>query len=257
MAIAQHTLPTYDHRIGVGPTLVLLHYWGGSSRTWDLMADRLPGRDIVSIDFRGWSRSRGLTGPFTLQQLADDVSAVVQDAGVSDYVIIGHSMGGKVAQLVAANRPAGLRGIVLVGSGPARPAAEITPEYQDQLSHAYDTARSVIGARDQVLTATSLPDDIAAQILSDSLASSDAARAEWPVRGIAEDISDRTAMIDVPSLVVAGEHDRVEPVDVLRRNLVPYLARSDFLVIPDTGHLIPLETPGALADAVESFLLGL
>ncbi len=249
----QPLLPAYDHRPGTGPTLVFLHYWGGSARTWDLVVDRLAGRGTLTLDFRGWSRSIGLEGPYTLRQLADDTLAVIADAGVTDYVLVGHSMGGKVAQLVAATRPAGLRGIVLVGSGPAKPAAGITAEYREGLSHAYDSDESVAEARDHILTATQLPESIKSQIATDSRAGNDAARTEWPLRGIAQDIREHTRMISVPALVVAGRHDRVEPIDVLRDNLVPYLSAPDFTVIPNTGHLIPLEAPADLADAITAF----
>ncbi|MGQ4432545.1 alpha/beta fold hydrolase [Streptomyces sp. SAS_260] len=246
-------LPVYDHRPGTGPTLVFLHYWGGSASTWDLVVDRLPGRAVLTVDFRGWSRSNGLPGPCTLGQLADDTLAVIADAGVTDHVLVGHSMGGKVAQLVAATRPAGLRGIVLVGSGPAKPSAQITPEYQEALSHAYDSDESVAGARDHILTATRLPASIKARVAVDSRAGSDAGRTEWPLHGIAEDITEHTSMINVPALVIAGENDQVEPADVLRADLLPYLSQAEFTVIPSTGHLIPLEAPADLADAITAF----
>ncbi|MFI7339834.1 alpha/beta fold hydrolase [Streptomyces sp. NPDC050085] len=246
-------LPAYDHRPGTGPTLVFLHYWGGSARTWDLVVDCLPGRDVLTVDFRGWSRSSGLPGPYTLGQLADDVLAVLADSDVNDYVLVGHSMGGKVAQLVAATRPAGLRGLVLVGSGPAKPAAQITPDYQEALSHAYDSDESVAGARDHILTATRLPASVKSRISTDSRAGVDACRTEWPLHGIAEDITEHTRMVSVPALVIAGENDQVEPVDVLRDNLVPYLSQAEFTVIPATGHLIPLEAPADLADAITAF----
>ncbi|MER6335110.1 alpha/beta hydrolase [Streptomyces sp. NPDC001034] len=252
-ATQQTLLPVYDHQPGNGPTLVFLHYWGGSARTWDLVVDRLAGRDLITVDFRGWSRSGGMPGPYTLRRLADDTLAVVADAGVTDYVLVGHSMGGKVAQLAAATRPAGLRGIVLVGSGPAKPAARITPAYREALSHAYDSDESVARARDHILTATELPASIKARVAADSRAGADAARAEWPLRGIAEDITEHTRMVGVPALVVAGENDQVEPVGVLRDNLVPYLSRAGFTVIPTVGHLIPLEAPADLADAITAF----
>jgi len=255
-ATEQHLLPAYDHRRGTGPTLVFLHYWGGSARTWDLVTRHLGERDVVTTDLRGWSRSSDLPGPYTLRQLADDTLAVLADAGVADYVLVGHSMGGKIAQLVAAARPAGLRGLVLVGPGPARPAAEITPEYQEQLSHAYDSEESTAAARDHILTATPLPDEIKAQVLRDSRSSAAAARSEWPLRGIAEDVSEQTQMVDVPVLVVAGENDHVEPLKVLRENLIPYLSTARVKVIPSTGHLIPLEAPAELADAIAAFSPG-
>ncbi|NEA38728.1 alpha/beta hydrolase [Streptomyces sp. SID11385] len=253
----QASLPVYDHRPGSGPTLVFLHYWGGSARTWDLVVDRLPGRDVLTVDFRGWSRSRGMSGPYSLRRFADDTLAVLDDAGVTDHVLVGHSMGGKVAQLVAATRPAGLRGIVLVGPAPARPGPGITPEYREALSHAYDSDESAAGARDGVLTATALPAAVKARIVRDSRAGADAARAEWPLRGIAEDITGHTRAIRVPALVVAGQEDRVEPADVLRDHLMPYLSRADLMVLPGTGHLMPLEAPAGLADALTAFAAAL
>ncbi len=251
----QHRLPVYDHRSGAAPTLVFLHYWGGSARTWEQVVSRLPGRSTLSIDFRGWSRSSDLPGPYTLDQLASDTLDVTRNAGLTSYVLVGHSMGGKVAQLVAATRPEGLAGLVLVGSGPAKPADIITPEYQAGLSHAYDSDETVAGARDNILTATPLDDSIKAQVVADSRASAPGARTEWPLRGIAQDITSQAEKIDVPVLVIAGEHDQVEPASVLRRNLLPYLAHADFTVIPATGHLIPLEAPAELSKAITEFAL--
>jgi RimJ/RimL family protein N-acetyltransferase len=162
-----------------------------------LLADacRLPNalhvtrsRDVLTADFRGWSRSSAVPDPYALGQLADDTLAVLADAGGgTDYLLAGRSTAGKVAQSVAATRPAGLRGIVLVGSGPAKPAAQITPEYQQVLSHAYDSADSVTGARDHIPTATELPASNKAQIVTDARTVTDPTRTEWPLRGLAQD----------------------------------------------------------------------
>jgi pimeloyl-ACP methyl ester carboxylesterase len=251
------TIPHYGHRRGHGPTLVLLHYWGGSSRTWAPLVAQLAGRDVLTIDARGWGHSRTLPGPYTLQQMADDTLAVLADAGVSDYVVVGHSMGGKVAQLLAGLEPSGLKGIVLVAPAPARPADHVTPEYQQGLAHAYDSVESVAGARDHVLTASALPEALARQVEEDSLRSAEDARSAWPLAGISDDISDRVARATVPALVVAGENDLVEPPEVLRTHLMPYLARGELVVVVGSGHLIPLEAPAALRRAVEALLAGL
>lgn len=252
-ATQQRDLPVYDHREGAGPTLVFLHYWGGSAHTWDPVIERLPGRETLAVDFRGWGRSRHLPAPFTLEQFADDVRGVIAESGIRDYVLVGHSMGGKVAQLIAATGPVALRGVVLVASAPARPADEVTAEYREALSHAYDSDESVAGARDNILTARTLSTAIASQVVADSRSGADAARTEWPLRGIARDITENARAIRVPVLVIAGEHDRVEPVDVLRTNLVPYLSDAAFQTIPGTGHLIPLEAPVELSAAIAAF----
>lgn len=257
MNMTTNALPVYDHVHGNGPTLVFLHYWGGSARTWAPVVACFGGRDMITIDFRGWGRSSSLPGPYTLQQLATDSVHVIADAEVADYVLVGHSMGGKVAQLIAATRPDGLRGVALVGSGTARPADEITPEYQEGLSHAYDSDESAAWARDNILTATALSDAVKTQIVQDSRSSATGATTEWPLHGIATDVSAQTAKATVPALVVAGQNDSVEPADTLRRNLLPYLPSAEMTVIPRTGHLIPLEAPTELARTIEAFANGL
>lgn len=240
-------LPVYDYLAGEGPTLVFLHYWGGAARTWQPVIDRLPGRSTLSIDARGWGRSRQLPGPYNLRQLAQDTRNIIADAAVRDYVLVGHSMGGKVAQLAAADRPTGLVGLILIAPAPAEPAAAITPEYQQVLSHAYDTDETTAAARDTILTATPLNNELEAQVVADSRTGTPEARVEWPLHGIAQDITREVRNIEVPTLVIAGEHDHVEPVAVLRDALLPYLDHADLHVIPRSGHLIPLEAPAELA----------
>ncbi|GAB3557082.1 alpha/beta fold hydrolase [Spelaeicoccus albus] len=246
-------LPHHTRRHGIGPVLVFLHYWGGSARTWAPVISKLPERDVLTLDFRGWGRSRTLPGPYGLHQLASDTRAILGASGVSDYVLVGHSMGGKVAQLVAGAEPDGLRGIILIAPAPAVPAASVDAEHQTSLAHAYDSAESVARARNDVLTATELSVADKVQVVEDSLASTPDALVEWPLRGIAEDISADTRRIKVPALVVAGGNDVVEPAEVLRANLLPHLIRPDFTVVPDAGHLLPLEAPDAVAALISGF----
>ena len=92
-------------RGGAPTTVVFLHYWGGSHRTFAPVIDRLaPGYAVVSYDHRGWGAARDLPAPYGIDPLADDVLDVVRGLGLRRYVLAGHSMGGKVAQLVASRR---------------------------------------------------------------------------------------------------------------------------------------------------------
>ena len=81
-------LPAYDHTRGAGPTLVFLHYWGGSARTWRPVIEELPSNGILALDFRGWGRSSALPGPYTLEHFAQDTVDVLADAGVDDLSLI-------------------------------------------------------------------------------------------------------------------------------------------------------------------------
>jgi pimeloyl-ACP methyl ester carboxylesterase len=68
------------------------------------------------------------------------------------------------------------------------------------------------------------------------------------LHGIAEDITSAARRINVNTTVIAASGDVVEPVDVLRRHLVPFIVGSRLVVLDGPGHLIPLEAPEELAD---------
>lgn len=247
-----------DVRVGgrAGPVLVFVHHWGGSAGTWDGVVDRLPpGQATVRFDQRGWGTSRTLPGPYHLDRLTDDLARVVEACAPGPFVLVGHSMGGKVSQLLAARaaaaRPAG---VVLVAPAPPEPPATVTEEYRQGLSHAYDSPETVRYALDHVLTATPLPETVRATAVRDSLAAAPGAREEWPLRGIAQDITRAVRRIDVPVTVLAGEHDRVEPPHVLREHLLPHIPHATPATVPGAGHLLPVERPDAVAAAIGDFL---
>jgi pimeloyl-ACP methyl ester carboxylesterase len=238
---------TVHARPGPGPTLLLLHYWGGSGRTWDRMLAHLDRRvPAAYYDQRGWGRSNTLPGPFDLARLAADARAVIEALG-TDVVLVGHSMGGKIAQLVAAERLSALSSLVLIAPAPAEPPPAITPQFQQQLAHAYDSAETVTHAVDHVLTAIPLEASLRAAVIEDSLSGVAEARTEWPLHGIAEDITAAARRISVDTTVIASSRDVVEPVDVLRRHLLPFIPGARLDVLEGPGHLIPLEAPEELA----------
>ncbi|MFJ4525717.1 alpha/beta fold hydrolase [Streptomyces sp. NPDC088810] len=244
-------------RVGgrTGPALVFVHYWGGSADTWnDVIGHLSPGQATVRFDQRGWGTSRVLPGPYHLDQLADDLARVVEACVPGPFVLVGHSMGGKVSQLVAARRPAGLAGVVLVAPAPPEPPVTVTEEYRQGLSHAYDSPGAVRHALDHVLTATPLRETARATAVRDSLAAGPEARQEWPLRGIAYDITRAVRRIAVPVTVLAAENDVVEPPRVLRECLLPHIPHATLVTVPAAGHLLPVETPGAVASALGDFL---
>lgn len=248
---------TLDVRVGgrTGPALVFVHYWGGSAGTWNGVIGHLPpGQATVRFDQRGWGTSRALPGPCHLDRLADDLAGVVGACVSGPFVLVGHSMGGKVSQLVAARRPNGLAGLVLVAPAPPEPPSTVTEEFRRGLSHAYDSPETVRHALDHVLTAAPLPDAVRTTAVRDSLAASAEAREEWPLRGIAQDISRAVRGIEVPVMVLAAENDAVEPPRVLREYLLPHIPHATLTTVPAVGHLLPAEAPGAVATALRDFL---
>ena len=246
-----------QRRGGGGPAVVFLHYWGGSATTWEHVVDHLPrDRTTVRFDQRGWGSSRALPGPYGLHQLALDALRIVDGLDLGDFILVGHSMGGKVAQLVAAQRPASLTGMVLVAPAPPRPLDTITEQDQSFTAHVYDSADSVLRALDTRLAATPISQPDRDMVVRDSLAGNEGAREAWAWSGLVEDITAEVSAADVPTLVIVGDRDQVEPAQVQRANLLPFLKGARLESVPDAGHLLPLEAPKAIADAVERVLAG-
>ncbi|MEK6347228.1 MAG: alpha/beta fold hydrolase [Burkholderia sp.] len=255
MHIQHHDTRLHVRDSGTGElALVFLHYWGGSSRTWDGVAGPLRARcRTVAIDQRGWGDSDAPAGGYAMADLARDALAVIESLGLARYVLVGHSMGGKVAQQLAAWRPRGLAGVVLVAPSPPTPMA-VPAEARAAMAAAYDSRESVEQVLDAVLTATPLPAAPREQAIADSLRGAPPAKLAWPGAGMLEDIAGEVGAIEVPVRVIAGERDQVERVEVLQRELLPRIPGAGLEVLPAVGHLLPLEAPEALVERIGAFL---
>jgi pimeloyl-ACP methyl ester carboxylesterase len=235
------------------PVLVFLHYWGGSARTWGEVIDRLNKRHrSIALDHRGWGHSDAPDHGYGLSDLADDAQGIIGALKLKRYLVVGHSMGGKVAQLLASRRPTGLVGLVLVAPSPPSPTV-LPNDQREQLLHAYDSRESVAYVRDHILTALPLTDAQKERVIEDSLRGSPAARQSWPTQLMPEDIRSAARLINVPTLVLSGEHDQVDPTSRLREELLPCIADARLRVLSRAGHLSMLETPETVAQAIQEF----
>ena len=242
-------LPVWT-QAGEPTTLVFLHLWGGSHRTFaPVIASLASGCAVVSYDHRGWGAARDLPGPYGISELADDALAVIAGLGLGRYVLVGHSMGGKVAQLVASRRPEGLAALALIAPAPPRPA--IDAKAAEALTHAFDSRETVSDALQRMLTARPLPPDLQEQMIDDGLAGNREAQLAWPLGGITEDITAAAKAIEVPVQVLAGRQDRVDPPESLEANLLPFIPGARMTVLEETGHLSPLEVPEQIAKELD------
>lgn len=234
--------------------LVFLHYYGGSSRTWDGVASELSDRyRIVATDHRGWGDSEAPADGYRIADLAADAEGVIDALGLRRYVLVGHSMGGKVAQLIASRRPSGLEGLALVAPSPPSPML-LSDEQRATLTGAYQTRESVEFVIDHVLTAKSLDAARREQVIEDSLRAAPQAKAGWPNVAMREDITAATASIDAPTIVISGELDQVDRVATLQAELLPRIPHAAMHVLPGTGHLSPLEAPAEVARLIARFV---
>ncbi|KAK4939812.1 hypothetical protein LTR10_019985 [Elasticomyces elasticus] len=233
----------------------------------------------ASIDFRGWGNSKNqadcaTAADFSISPFASDVLMVLEQLKSDQpifvkngFVLVGHSMGAKVALMTLSILPddlqALIKGLVLVAPAPPT-ALVLPPDMAEQQKHAYDTKESITWTIQNVLANPGKLTEMDLDILvKDSLLGETLAKDGWLEHGMQEDILpalDRVcSAIDTGRLkvsVLAGELDVVEDKDKVEREVVQALiARGfpvTFKVIEGVKHLIPLENPDAIIDAIRS-----
>ena len=243
--IKLHVAQKGDGRVAI----VFLHYWGGSGRTWSAVIDRLSGQyRCVAVDLRGWGKSEHTASDFSLAIQASDVEAVIAQLGLTDFVLVGHSMGGKIAQIVASRRPAGLRALVLVAPAPPTPVLISDEEKQQRLAgyRSEDGVEMVLG----ILAQRTLSEAIRRQVVEDTLGGQEEAKEAWVGQNMAIDISVAASTIQVPVDVIVGNADKVETEALLRKEVPRFIRNVRFHILDGVGHLSPLEAPDEIASIV-------
>ncbi|WP_426442912.1 alpha/beta fold hydrolase [Bradyrhizobium genosp. P] len=260
--MADHIINTQGAAIRVAesgagePALVFLHYWGGSLRTWRGVIERLGGKPrCIALDQRGWGASFATDGRYDLAAMADDVEAVARQLGLDHYVLVGHSMGGKVAQIVAGRCPKGLAGLVLIAPAPPTPMP-VPDAVRVGMLQSYGSREGVLLAL-AVLAGEALPAQFREQVIEDTLRGAPEAKRAWTERGMIEDVTAGLDAIKLPVIVVVGDRDQVEHEATLKAIFARCLPQASFRVLQGVGHLSPLEAPDALADVCKRLLQAL
>ena len=222
--------------------------FAGSGLAWAPVMQHLPGRRCVTPDLRGFGAAPSPDPGATLADWADEAAA--HAAPLGQFVLVGHSMGGKIATLLASRRPAGLAGLVLLAPSP--PTPEPIPERAGMLSGFHDPAAAARTARQ--ISARHDDPAVMQRLVEDSLRTSHAAWEWWIERGSREDIAELASAIDVPVLVVAAADDANIPPPLLRQEVVERIPGAVLTILPDSRHMIPLDAPGPLAQVIEDWM---
>lgn len=233
------------------PTLVFLHYFGGSSGSWTEVIEKLEN-DFHSVapDMRGFGASASAAENFAVKDYADDAAALISVLKIENFILVGHSMGGKIALALAARKPKGLQSLILLAPSP--PTPEPIKEFERERllnSHgnrwaATETVHKAAGGK--------LPDAVFARAIDDNLKTSEAAWKAWLNRGSREDISAQIKKINVPVLIAAGEKDENMTAELLEREIAQRICQARLKVIEKAHHLLPLEMPDAIADLIRN-----
>ncbi|WP_440710192.1 alpha/beta fold hydrolase [Herbiconiux sp. YIM B11900] len=243
------------------PTLVYLHALGSSRRAIDGVAAQLGDRfDILAIDLPGFGDAHGL-GAATVEEMADHVVRKIATQEPTRWLLVGHSMGGKIASIVAARTLDGtaglfgLAGVVLLAGSPLSPEPmdddrrEQMIGWADGESIGPGDARTFVDAN----VGSPLPPDIDALVLGDIARTSMEAWTAWLERGSREDWTPAVGEIAAPALIVSGGSDGDLGPEAQRDLNGSVYPRSTFATLDGAGHLLPWERPAEVAALITSF----
>lgn len=236
-----------------GPPVVFANSLGTDLRLWDDVVARLPaGLHLVRYDKRGHGLSGAPPGPYSMGALVRDAERLIEALGLRDVVFVGLSIGGMIAQGLAAKRLDLIRAVVLSNTAPKIGTREL---WQDRIAM----------VETQGLSAMS--DTIMERWFAKPFRESPAV-APWkrmvevtPAHGYAgccaaiagTDFYTTTAALRLPAQVIAGDADGSTPPDLVQElaDLIPG-ARYD--LIRGVGHLPCVERPDAFAEILMRFL---
>jgi len=238
------------------PVFVLLHYLGGSGHTWYPTISWLDEQHrCVTLDTPGFGAAAGVDG-YDVEAMATRFDQSIRDLRLSNCILVGHSMTGKVALALASRQPDYLRGLILVAPSPPGPQPMSDEDRQSQIN--YSGSREEAGQFVDTAASERLPDVVREIAIRDAQrANLDAWRA-WPEAGSREDWSARIGKVDVPALLIAGSvDDQVPSPQDQQRLTLAHLPRGRLEVIAGAGHLMPLQTPQKLAGLMLEFAASL
>ncbi|MDI3409004.1 alpha/beta fold hydrolase [Streptomyces cavernicola] len=205
------------------------------------------------VDLRGYGEARGEAGAYTTQEGAADLVALADRLGWDRFSVIGHSMGGAVAQRVVAVVPERVRRLVGVSPVPASGLSP-TPEqwaYFSSAAELTDVRRGII----DTTTGGNRPAAWLDRMVRRSLDRSDpkAFRA-WLDSWAREDFHTEVDGSTVPALAVVGALDPVLGAELTRQTWGRWFVRAEVVELAAAGHYAMDETPLELVRVVEDFL---
>lgn len=239
-----------------GHTVLLIHGYPLDRKLWSAQLEGVSGHRLLAPDLRGTGGSGDAPAPESLAEHADDMIALLDALKVDRAVVVGLSMGGYVALDMAARHRDRLAGLVLIDS---RAAAD-TAEGRAARDSAIATVEAegvvpVVRAMAMKLFGSAVPEGVRESILARM-------RETTPATMIAtlramRDRPDRTellsTLVGLPTLVIVGAEDQITPPAV-SRSMVEAIPSAELVEVEGAGHLPPVESPGTVNEALQTFL---
>lgn len=244
--------------VGAGPKRVLImNDWLCDTSTWDAARAYLDGTrfTFAFADLRGYGRSKGRTGAFTIDEAASDVLALADSLGWDAFAVVGHSMSALIALHLGQHHADRLQRVVVLTPPPpvGFGADDATIAASCALALSDDAARMTLleqrfGAR--------LSPGWAKYKAAKWVACADGAAAAGYVPLFARDgLPHPDAPVTVPVLAITGEHD-APPMrsEAVTQNLTPLCRNLVVTPLADSGHYPMQEMPPLTVTLVERFL---
>jgi pimeloyl-ACP methyl ester carboxylesterase len=243
---------------GEGAPVLLIHGLGYTRQGWGPLRERLARRyRVISFDNRGIGESDIPPGPYRVEDMAGDALQVLDEAGAERAHVLGASLGGFVAQVVAADRPERVDRLILACTSPGGPDSYPLPEATLRLMTEAPSLAPEVALRRFVENAvavgsrTELIDEIYAY--RQAHPPDPAGWAAQAGAGAAWDAGDRLERIAAPTLVVTGTADTV--VDPRNSELIAGRIHGAQLErLEGAGHMLFWEQSEEFAGVVERFL---
>lgn len=221
---------------GRGAPLVLIHGLSGSGRWWARNVAELARHfEVYLVDLVGFGASRR-SRPFVLREAASLLARWMEQIGVERAAVVGHSMGGHIAADLAADFPARVERLVLVD-----PA--VLPMAFSHRQHGTSMVREAI----------QMPLDFLPTLVADALRAGVGTIWRAANELLTTDLRPKLAQIQVPTLVIWGEHDALLPLD-FGKQLGQHLRFEELVVIKGAGHNPMWDRPQAFNQVVLEFL---
>jgi N-formylmaleamate deformylase len=238
------------------PPLILLHGLAGNGACWTDLARALEGEcDVIMPDARGHGKSSVPDHGYRYDDHANDIIGLIKTLRLSPPILLGHSMGGMTAAVVASHNPNLLRGLIL--ADPTFLSPKIQREVCD--SDVADRHRQILKkSLDEVIAearmrhpdrSSELLELIARARLQTSMGAFDVLTPPNP------DYTRLVSAIDVPSLLVIGDTGVVSPA--MAAELQRINPKFQVEQIREAGHGLHYDQPKRFAAVIQSFLVQL
>ena len=239
---------------GRGPCVVCLHGWMCNMGFWRAQQDRLVsgGYRSLTLDFRGHGASEMTRCGYSIEQLATDVWHILEALKIDQGVMVGHSMGGMVAQQFCLDHPAWASGLVLVTT-----TAQDAEDRMISKRIAADAPTSGFGTAFDRHFPDWFPGSVDPAVMSrvrqQMLQTPEHVALEL-VRSYRHfDLTNRLGQIDAPALAIGSLLDR-STAPGASRHLADTIRHGQLLLIEDCGHFPMVEKPDRLSQAMLAFV---